>query len=395
MKRNIRLRRISSLLLAAAMTLLIPISASASEPELVDQITAFASDTEPAEWQKTTVSYKIPYLSKWISDRLTGVLKQQSASLSGAFGIDLGLNEIYSDSWINGILREFGAQLPGAFQTVMSPTRMYLNTANIANDLPQEIKAQVTTATTWANIDVNWGVTDRDSFLAMFPIAARPFTNLVLRADIRDKWLSHYVPALRALDISEDQLASKEQIDDAYAGTNNYETRSDLLLRAVLQPVLLWAEGLQNDLVDVLLTSLPNLAYRVEDVNNLNGTLLGGVLLGALGVDVSGGFLAFFENTLGAELAKMGLTMPPIGWDLVAHAGDIDPKTQKVASDEKLMCTLILRYIKKAADMPENKEGFNALIGPMVGDALGFKLPAFLNGFLVGCVKVVLGMLYK
>jgi len=107
------------------------------------------------------------------------------------------------------------------------------------------------------------------------------------------------------------------------------------------------------------------------------------------------GFIAFIESKLGEELAKLGITMPSIDWNLVAYAGDIDPETQYVTADEQLMCTLALRYIKRAADMPENRAGFNALTGPLVGDALGLPVPAFTHGFFAGCFKFVLGLLYR
>lgn len=336
-------------------------------------------------WKKTTVSYRIPFF-KGLSEMVADALVKRLPDMS----INLGLGDLYSDNWINGMLHELGAQLPPAFAKVMSPYRMYVSTENIARDLSDAIKASITAETTWMNIDVAWGASDRDSFLKVFPVAARPFTNLVLRSDIRDKWLSHYIPAFRALGIPEDQMASKERIDDAFAGTNNYETRSDLLLTAVLKPVLLWAERLETDLVDVMLDNLPNLAYREEDVNNLNNTLLGRILLEALGVNIGRGFKAFVEDKLGGELGKMGITMPPIDWDAVAHAGDLDPETQSVVSDVKLMRVLLLRYIQRAADMPENKQGFDDMIGAAVRGALDIELPARMNAFFAALVKGLL-----
>jgi len=345
--------------------------------------TAMANDNGDNGWQKTTVEHRF-FFSPWISNVFVG----QLSGLADGLGVDL-LGDIYTNAFVNDFMAEIIAAA-GAFGNLasMRPFPLFnYGTADrsmIQNDLPPALRAHLdelvangylTANTTWAQLAnvVDWGVTDRESLLATMPVVVRAFASLAFRDDIRNRWQSHYAPAFRALGIPEDQIATQTEIQAGWDAAQNLLTGADVLVLSVFVPVLNWAEALEGNLMETLLSSLPNMAYNADAITGLDETLVGSALLGFLEVDVSaGGFMAFFEGVLATEFYNMGIVMPEIDWDLVAHAGHLN-EAGAVVADEQLMVLLVVRYLARAAAMPENRaRGFQSLIGDVLPGFFSF-----------------------
>jgi len=202
----------------------------------------------------------------------------------------------------------------------------------------------------------------------------------------------------------------------------NQDAINQLALPSILAPIIPGIGGL-NTRTD---------GYWLDaDGNPRGGTVVGSALLEFLQVDLSnGGFMAFFEDTLANEFYNMGIEMPPIDWDLVYHAGDwerriipyvcecdeciCDDCTQTDAhenctaevcvfceecncegedtyeyvfvTDERLMETLILRYLARVNANPANRPVLQGLIR----DAL----PGFLGTIAAWAAPTVLGWIF-
>jgi hypothetical protein len=260
--------------------------------------------------------------------------------------------------------------------------------------MSDELKAEVAALgakDTFAAVNFHWGIVegDRKSFEAAFAMALRPIMALLLRNPIQTEWTQYYIPAFRALGIPEAQIATQEEIDGWFAALQNAGPAGDGLFLAVVDPILALVEDIQNDPIGTLLRILPNLAYHLEDVKNLatqtSVISLGRILLGAVDM-ADGDFLTFLEAKLGEGLAGVGIeSLPPIDWDKVAHAGDIDIDTAQVTADEPLLQALLVSYLRRVWD--GNQQPITTTVLPGLG------VPAFLSPVAFQLVKALLWLL--
>jgi hypothetical protein len=300
-------------------------------------VTALAQST--VDWEKTQINYKIPCIDKTLSKSMQKlVMKTILPMLTPALSDTLDLTSgLYNDDFINETLQSLAPGL-GTIGTLMSPKRMYIDTASIASEVPQAVKdaiADASPAFTWSTIHVPWGCDGtREDFLRLFALALRPFIGLALRDDICLNYQDIYLPALRALGCAKDTLYDQETLIAAWAAAQNYEPASDNLIKAILEPVFIQLDRLKADPANVLFEMLPNLTYNVDQVNTLKNppsrpvtAQTGPLLFNALGIE-GDDFMAFFESALSDAAAGLGLVIPSVNWDLVAHAGDLEIRTE-------------------------------------------------------------------
>jgi len=392
-----------------------------------------ASAATAADWQKTaTPAYRF-FFSSWIASPLRNMLP----SLGEGVGLDL-TGDLFTNQFVDDLIYEIIAAA-GAMANMIAPLHATLTA--LMPDLSPAAQAHVTqlmadgqiTTTapnnTWVHLltlNIDWGVECRDTLLQYGVVPVRRFSSFVFRDDIRARWQSHYVPAFRALGVPDAYIADQDTLNAAWTAAQNFLTPADDLLRAVFTAVLYFTEAMENDLLGYLIANLPNLVQNEAAINQLSmpllgnpgfnpagtsrninlatdgywlnadltprgGTFVGDLLLGFLEVDVTaGGFLAFFEDTLANEFYEMGIEMPEIDWDLVYHAGDmvyVDGEYEFV-TDERLMETLILRYLARVNANRDNRPVLQGLVRDAVPG------PGFIGSIVAWAAPTVLGWIF-
>jgi hypothetical protein len=320
-------------------------------------VMAFASANEGTAWAKTD-----PFLIPGKVGRALAVpgekLVRQYLLPRLAGSVDLGLNlgDMYSDAWINDFLHS----LPSLSSMVngIRPKMVYTAYFTSAPDISDTIKAEVAAlplTATWADVNITWGATDKASFIKGFAQALRPIAAMVLRNPVKEEWTAYYIPAFQALGVPAGMIATQEAIDAAHAALQNAATaaQGDLIVTAVLDPLLTFAESLSADITS-LLPILPNLVYNIESVDDLttktNALSLGRLALSALGIDASDGFLGFIETKLMDAIAGMGIkNAPALDWEAIAHAGDLDGNGNVVA-DGTVVYGVLVKYIRQVVE---------------------------------------------
>ncbi|MDR3314086.1 MAG: hypothetical protein LBS96_06470 [Oscillospiraceae bacterium] len=372
-------RLLGCLLVCLLLTGVVSIGAAAQTP------------VPQAVWAKTEVNYWLPYVGEDISKKLVSrTMERVAPLLPELLGDSLNLTgDMFNDAYLNSFLQTIPTLNPAA--VYLRPKTLY---TKYCPDMSDALKAEVAalaSTDTFAAVNFNWGIVagDRESFVKTFALAMRPIMALLLRGSIQTEWTQYYIPALRALGTPEANIATQAQIDDWYATLQNADPAGDGLFIAVVDPILALVDTIQSDPLGTLLRILPNLAYNLEAVKRLatetSVLSLGRLLLGAVDL-ADGDFIAFLETKLGEGLAGAGIeTLPPIDWDKVAHAGDIDLATNQVIADEPLMQALLVNYLRRVWD--GNQTSVTATLLPGLG------VPAFLSPVAFQLVKALLWLL--
>jgi len=269
------------------------------------------------------------------------------------------------------------------------------------------------TAKEWAAVDtliaegaLDWGVTGRESFVEAAGLALRPLLNLLCHRTLNFRgkdgvYAAAIVPGLEALGCKD--ILSIEEFEETYlkamkaAGpitgmfaditAISAKMKSDFALAAILNPVLDLLEELQADPQGKLISLLPNVAYRRDDITALFGagiendgqtTKIFENLGGAFGLDLSG----TFEEVLQGALVGLPLQLPPIPWDVLAGAGDLDEVTNTVIADTDLVYAVLTDYVGHAID--SDPQGVRNLITESMG------IPSWASFFVYYLLKGVM-----
>ena len=318
------------------------------------------------------------------------------------------------------------------------PSKIKLTPRSIADDIaPTPSSTQIRPAeteyaaaktklqalgTSWDGYDaagITWGVTDKASFVKAAGVALRPLLNLLGVPDLGrlgadGQYAKVIVPALKALGCKNivsaaDLSAQHDAVVQNVIAKRNYsnmpimayihsDMQSDMILAAILNPLFGFVEdltaGLADNAVGTLLELLPNLVYHFDALDallNLELTppggdpikVLAGIDLG--GLDLSQGVAALLNGVIADATSDLGITLPPINWDAIAHAGDYDAATDTVKADRSLEYALLLQYLRVTWDSNQHPITENVLVDAGV--------PAFLSPVVFQLVKGLLWLL--
>jgi len=274
------------------------------------------------------------------------------------------------------------------------------------------------TAQEWAGVDeliaagaLDWGVTDRESFIEAAGIALRPLLRLLTNRTLNFRgedgvYATAIIPGLKALGCK--SIMSVEAFEAAYAaalravgsaaeGTMmgdinsiSAKMKADFAIAAILNPILDLLEEMQADAQGTIIRMLPNLAYHKDDLTAFinAGVINGGEetkifegLGGAFGIDLSGSV----EDVLEGALAGLPIALPPIPWKALAGAGDLDRKIDTVIAEESIVYAVLTDYVSEAVDSDQRG------VQKMIADSLG--IPSFLAPVTYYLLKAALFLL--
>jgi len=270
------------------------------------------------------------------------------------------------------------------------------------------------TALEWAGVDeliangeLDWGVTDRESFIEAAGIALRPLLRLLTHRTLNFRgedgvYATAIIPGLEALGCK--NILSLEDFETAYQAAIrvvgnpinqmmsdlyaiNAKMKADFALAAILNPILDLLEELEADALGTIVRILPNAAYHRDDLtafinaaveNNGELTMIFEGLGGAFGIDLSGSI----EDVVANALAGLGLKLPPIPWKELAGAGDLDKDTNTVIADECIVYAVLTDFLSDTVN------GDPKGVRNMIADAMG--VPKFLAFIVYFFIKILL-----
>jgi len=386
-----KIRRIISTALAVLMALLVlPVSAAAQ---------AFADTWEKTNPYKSSIGRYLAMPGQYIVKSI--LLPQLLGDLESALqDVTEGL---YTNGTVNMVMLaqrsiEFViSQGSGSSRQFLRPfkiaetIRVFADTKEKYGDILAALDTvkiggntgatSASTAAEWAGVDaliaegkLDWGVTDRESFMEAAGIALRPLLRLLCHRTLNFRgedgvYATAIIPGLEALGCKD--IMSLEEFEAAYmeamkaAGPTtgmmaditaiNDKMKCEFALAAILNPILNLLEELQADPQGKLISLLPNIAYRRGDITALLGagvendgqtTKIFESLGGAFGLDLSG----TFEEVLEGALAGLPIQLPPIPWDALAGAGDLDTETNTVIADEAIVYAVLTGYVSIVMD---------------------------------------------
>ncbi len=188
-------------------------------------------------------------------------------------------DNVYTNSIINTVAKLIYPNLAGIdigidMNTILGIFDIDISTKAVANDLSDfaSASAEIAAHSDWADVDfsaIDWGVTDRDSFVSALAAILRPFDSLlavilsgddlVLLDSITIKGGNGYntalVPLAEAIGVPDSSLVS--------VATYTSNSGTDLLITGLVDPILDWVDELAAAPIRTLCDMLPNLAYFI------------------------------------------------------------------------------------------------------------------------------------
>ncbi|MDR3344844.1 MAG: hypothetical protein LBT21_04555 [Oscillospiraceae bacterium] len=425
-----KLRRTLSAVLAAVMLL------------LMLPLTSMAADSGNT-WEKT-YPYKIPVVGKYLAVPGQFLIKSfvLPKLLEGMDGTIKGVTDgIYTNELVNTLMLsqngiEFDATVVVMGRPITTHTRLRpngvsdsisavgakpdhakydsvkkkINTVNLSGTITAAKVAEEwqKLETLADNGELDWGVTDRASFIEAAGIATRPLIRLLCYRSLGflgedGVYANDVAPGLEALGckgvisakeltaIYDEEIAAIGGVGDAYdMNAISVKMQCDFALAAILNPVLDLLEELQADLQGTIVRILPNLAYHRDDITRLIAAqvtppgsepmkIFEGIG-GAFGLSLTGTIEEVMDSILAN--ANLPVKLPALPWKELAGAGDLDKATDTVAADESLIYAVLVNFAAQTVDANES-----AVIG-LLSDSL--KLMPALGRVLFTLLKTVL-----
>ncbi|MDR1465744.1 MAG: hypothetical protein LBJ11_10680 [Oscillospiraceae bacterium] len=164
-------------------------------------------------------------------------------------------------------------------------------------------------------------------------------------------------------------------------------------METLLTPLFGVVDSLAADPVGTLLAKLPNPAYHFDKIDalfDLELTLPGGSTMKVFeeidlgdGIDLSQGIQALLDGLIADATADLGLSLPALPWDKIAHAGDLNTAGQVVA-DQSVLYGVLVTYIGQIVS--DNGDA----VGTMLKDT---GVPGWLVPVVNWLIKILLWLL--